>query len=167
MEISVESIKTLRESTGAGIMDCRRSLEESGGDLEKAQLMLKEMGLAGAAKKAARDAREGLVEAYVHSGGRIASMVELNCETDFVSRTSDFKEVAHDVAMQVAAMAPLYITAGDIPEGEAIDPQEVCLMEQVFIKDSSKTIQDVVNDLVARVGENVRVGRFIRYVLGQ
>ena len=149
-------------------MDCKRALEQANGDIDKAEEFLRERGVAAAAKKTSRITNEGVVEAYVHSGGRIAAMVEVNCETDFVARTSEFKELAHDLAMQVAAMSPLYLDCADIPEGEEeANTQEVCLMQQPFIKDPSKTIQDLVNEAVVKLGENVKIRKFSRFSLGE
>ena len=166
MEVSVDTIRALRELTGAGIMDCKRALEQVNGDLHKAEDVLRKQGIASAAKKASRDTNQGLVDSYIHSGGRIGALVEVNCETDFVARTPDFKELAHDLAMQVAAMTPLYVDSSDIPEGEEANPQEHCLMQQPFIKDPTKTIQDLVNEAVGKLGENVRVRRFARFSFG-
>jgi len=148
-------------------MDCKRALEEAEGDLDRAQAILRDQGIASAAKKASRDTSEGLVESYVHSGNRIGAIVEVNCETDFVARTLDFQSLAHDIAMQVAAMAPLYLDTSDIPAGEEHNPQEACLMQQPFIKDPTRTIQDLVNESVGTLGENVRVRRFARFSLGE
>ena len=167
MDVTVESIRDLRERTGAGIMDCKRALEESEGDLERAQELLRERGLATAAKKSSRATNEGIVESYVHSGERIGALVEVNCETDFVARTPDFRDLAHDIAMQVAAMAPLYLDTADIPEEDSHDPQGVCLLQQPFIKDPGITVQERVNEAVGRLGENVRVRRFARFSLGE
>jgi elongation factor Ts len=167
MAATVDAIKALRELTGAGIMDCKRALEEAEGDLDRAQAILRDQGIASAAKKASRDTSEGLVESYVHSGNRIGAIVEVNCETDFVARTPDFQSLAHDIAMQVAAMAPLYLNASDIPDDEEHNPQEACLMQQPFIKDPTRTIQDLVNESVGTLGENVRVRRFARFSLGE
>ena len=167
MVVDTASIKSLRDETGAGIMDCKRALEEAQGDIEKAQKILKQKGISIAAKKAHRETSEGLIESYVHSGNRIGSLVELNCETDFVARTPEFKNLAHDLAMQIAAMAPQYIGDDDIPDDLNGNPQEVVLLQQPFIKDPVRTVQDLVNDVIARVGENVRVRRFSRFVLGE
>ncbi len=166
MEASLEQIKELRELTGAGIMDCKKALAQSGGNIAKAQEILKAKGIASAAKKASRDAKDGLIDCYIHSGGRVGAIVEINCETDFVARTEQFKQLAHDVAMQVAAMAPIYVDKAQIPAGDTSKPQEVCLLQQTFIKDSSKTVQDLINEVVAKVGENVRVRRFTRFSIG-
>ncbi len=167
MDVSVEAIKELRERTGAGIMDCKRALQESNGDLAKAEEILREQGIASAAKKASRATNQGLIESYIHSGGRIGAIVEVNCETDFVARTPDFKELAHDLAMQVAAMSPLYVDDSEIPDGDEVDPQQACIMQQAFIKDPSRTVQDLVNEAISKLGENVRVRRFARFSLGE
>ncbi|MCL2679413.1 MAG: translation elongation factor Ts [Dehalococcoidia bacterium] len=167
MEISANSIKELREKSGAGVMDCRSALVECQGDLAKASELLKERGIAKAAKKAERVTASGLIEAYVHTGGRVAAMVELNCETDFVARTDEFKKLAHDIAMQIAAMNPVFVTSEQVPDGFNIPEGEiVCLMEQSFIKDPSKTIKDLITDGIARIGENIRVSRFNRFEIG-
>ena len=167
MDVSVEAIKELRERTGAGIMDCKRALQKSKGDPAKAEEILREQGIASAAKKASRETNQGVVESYIHSGGRIGAIVEVNCETDFVARTPDFKELAHDLAMQVAAMSPLYVDDSEIPDGDEVDPQQACIMQQPFIKDPSRTVQDLVNEMVGKLGENVRVRRFARFSLGE
>jgi elongation factor Ts len=167
LDVSVESIKELRERTGAGIMDCKRALQESNGDLAKAEEILREQGTASAAKKASRATNQGVVESYIHSGGRIGAIVEVNCETDFVARTPDFKELAHDLAMQVAAMSPLYVDDSEIPDGDEVDPQQACILQQPFIKDPSQTVQDLVNEAISKLGENVRVRRFARFSLGE
>ena len=167
MEISVDTIKALRSLTGAGVMDCKTALQESSGDMEKAEEVLRKKGMASAKSKASRETNQGLVESYIHSGGRIGALVEANCETDFVARTGEFKELAHSLAMQVAAMAPKYVDSSDMPEGDGENPEEVCLLQQPYIKDPSKTVQDLVNEAVGRLGENVRVRRFMRFSLGE
>ena len=167
MEVSVDTIKTLRERTSAGIMDCKRALVESDGDLDKAEEMLAQLGIASAAKRASRTTNEGLIESYIHSGGRIGVIVEINCETDFVARTDEFRELAHDVAMQVAAMAPLYVDSEDIPDGAEAGDQESVLMLQPFIKDPTKSIRDLVSESVGKLGENIKVRRFTRFSLGE
>ena len=166
MQLTVDIIKTLRERTGAGIMDCKKALLETNGDCDRASEILKSKGLAIVQKKAKRVASQGLIEIYVHGGGRIGAMVEVNCETDFVARTGEFKELAHDLAMQVAAMDPTYVGEKDIPQGEETEPSQTCLLLQPFIKDQQQTVQDVINEVIARVGENIQVRRFIRYELG-
>lgn len=167
MQVSTESIRILRERTGAGIMDSKRALEAASGDIDLAESALREKGLIKAASKADRETAEGLVDSYVHAGSRIAAMVEVNCETDFVARTPEFSELAHNLAMQVAAMSPLYVDEDEVPKGEERSPEEICLLKQSFIKDPSKTIQDLVMDVRARVGENIRVARFVRFGLGE
>ena len=167
MQISVDSIKALRDRTGAGIMDCKRALQSADGDLDRAEELLKQQGIASASKKASRETNQGIVDSYIHSGGRIGAMVELNCETDFVARTDDFRTLAHDLAMQVAAMAPVYLNSDDIPSGADGNSQESCLMLQPFIKDPTMTVQDLVNETVGKLGENVRVRRFSRFSLGE
>ncbi len=163
----MDLIKALRQRTSAGVMDSKRALEEAGGDLDRAEEILREQGIASAAKKAGRETSEGVVETYVHSGGRIGAMVELNCETDFVARTPEFRELAHDVALQVAAMSPLYVDAEDVPEGDAAEPEESCLLRQPFIKDTTRTVGDLVTETVGRLGENIRIRRFSRFSLGE
>lgn len=167
MAITTADIKALRDLTGAGIMDSKRALEEADGDMDKAQEVLREKGIASAAKKSDRQTDQGLVESYIHSGGRIGAMVEANCETDFVARTEDFKTLAHDIAMQVAAMNPAYVDESAIPEGEEVDPSEACLLQQPFIKDPSMTIDELIRETVGKVGENIRIRRFSRYSLGE
>ena len=167
LELSVATIKELRERTGAGIMDCKRALEETSGDMDKAEELLTQQGIASAVKKATRSTEEGIVESYIHSGGRIGVLIEVNCETDFVARTDDFKELAHDVAMQVAAMSPSYVSSDDVPDGEDADSAETVLMFQPFIKDPSKSVQDLVNEGIGKLGENIRVRRFTRFSLGE
>ena len=137
------------------------------GDLDRAEEILRKEGIASAAGKTARATNQGLIESYIHSGSRIGALVEVNCETDFVARTPDFKELAHDLAMQVAAMSPRYIDRSEIPEGDEDNPEEACLMHQPFIRDPSKSVQDLVAETVGRLGENVRVRRFSRFSLGE
>ncbi len=166
MEVSVTMIKELREQCGAGIMECRNTLLETEGDLKKALELLKEKGLLKAKKKAERATTQGLVEAYIHTGGRIGAMVEVNCETDFVARTDEFKELAHDLAMQVAAISPQYISQEEIPEGAEVEPESDCLLLQPFIKSPDKNVQDVIVETIAKVGENIKVKRFSRFEVG-
>ncbi|MCY3918383.1 MAG: elongation factor Ts [Chloroflexi bacterium] len=165
MTVSVDDIKALRAETGAGVMACRTALSEADGDLEQARALLRERGVATAAKRAHRDTAEGIVESYLHRG-RIGAMLELNCETDFVARTDVFKELAHDIAMQIASMNPQVIDAADLPADADGDPAELALLSQTFIKDPSKTIQDLITDAVATTGEKIAVRRFARYELG-
>ena len=197
MAISTAQIKELRDATGVGILDCRKALTEADGDIEKAMDLLRERGLAKAAKRAGRAASEGVVEQYSHIGGRVGVMVEVNCETDFVGRSEAFRNFAHDVALQIAALSPLYVTEDDIPaealereasvaEGKArqegkpeqIIPRivegfigkykdETVLLRQAFIKDDSKTIQDLLNENIVAIGENIVIRRFVRWELGE
>jgi elongation factor Ts len=167
VNVSVEAIKHLREKTGAGIMDCKRALQQAEGDPDRAEDVLREQGIASAAKKVTRQTNQGLVESYIHNGGRIGAMVEVNCETDFVARTPDFQGLAHDLAMQVAAMSPKYVDVSDVPEDEPVVHQEACLLQQPFIKDPARSVQDLVNEAIGRLGENVRVRRFTRLSIGE
>jgi len=194
--ISSDTVKELREKTGAGIMDCKRALADSGGDLEKAIDLLRQKGLSAAAKKASREAKEGLVSSYIHGGGKIGVLVEVNCETDFVARNSEFQELVKDIAMQIAASNPSYVRREDVPADvlerersiykiqakESGKPEhvldkivegkvekfylETCLLEQPFVKDPSVTINDMVQQKIAKIGENIIVKRFTRYQLG-
>ena len=196
-EITAALVKELRERTGAGMMDCKKALSATDGDLEKAIDFLREKGLAAAAKKAGRVAAEGLVEAYIHGGGRIGVLVEVNCETDFVAKTDAFKELVKDIAMHIAATNPSYLKREEVPTAELEHEQavlaeqarnegkpekiiekmvagriekyykEVCLMEQPFVKDPDKTISDLSTESIAKIGENVTIGRFTRYQLGE
>ena len=167
LKISTEMIKELRDQSGAGIMNCRNALFEAEGDIEKALQILKQQNLLLVEKKAMRSTTEGLIETYVHTGGRIGAIVELNCETDFVARTDKFKELAHCLAMQVAASSPQFISEEDIPEGADLEPQAACLLLQPYIKDLNKTVQDIINETIAKVGENIKVRRFVRFELGE
>ena len=196
MAISAGAVRDLRERTGAGMMDCKRALEECGGDVEKAVLALREAGLAAAAKKAGRDAREGLVSSYIHTGGRVGVLLEINCETDFVARNEQFQKLVKDIAMQIAGLHPLYVSQEQIPAAaleakraalledealakkpEAIRAQivegqlrkwfeEVCLLEQPF-RDGDETVGQLITNAIATIGENIRVRRFVRYALGE
>jgi elongation factor Ts len=167
LDISTEKIKTLREQSGAGIMDCRSALVGCDGDIDKALEVLKGKGLIKAQKKAERTTGQGLVEAYIHTAGRIGALIEVNCETDFVARTDEFKSLVHCLAMQVAAMNPQYISEKDIPKKDKkVVVAEACLLLQPYIKDPTKTINDIITETIAKTGENIRVSRFIRYELG-
>jgi elongation factor Ts len=170
MKISIETVKELRNRTNVGIADCNKALLEMGGDIEKAIEFLKQRGAAIAEAKKDAAATEGIVEAYIHHTRRVGSLVELNCETDFVARTPEFKDLAHDLAMQVAAAAPQFLTSEDVPsqaEAEAeADPQTVCLLNQPFIKDPTRTVQEIIAETIAKVGENIKVSRFARFELG-
>ena len=197
MAITAALVKELREKTGAGMMDCKKALSATDGDLEKAIDFLREKGLAAAAKKAGRVAAEGLVEAYIHGGGRIGVLVEVNCETDFVAKTDAFKELVKDIAMHIAATNPSYLKREEVPTAELEHEQavlaeqarnegkpekiiekmvagriekyykEVCLMEQPFVKDPDKTISDLITESIAKIGENISIRRFTRYQLGE
>lgn len=167
MKVTTDTIKALREQSGAGVMECRNILEETNGDIDKAVQILKDRNLYKAEKKKERVTAQGLAAAYIHAGGRIGAMVELNCETDFVARTDEFKQLAHDLAMQVAAMSPEYISKDDIPAGADVDPQSACLLLQPNIKCTDVTIQDTINQTIAKIGENIRVSRFARFEVGQ
>ena len=168
MEISVEMIRDLRQKTGAGVMDCKKALEQADGNFEKAEGVLREQGLSSAAKKVGRETREGLVHAYIHTGGRVGALVQLDCETDFVARTPEFQELAHNLAMQIAAMpSTSYISKDDIEEEEKRPIEEISLLDQSYIKDPSRTVNDIIQDAIARVGENVKVRRFSRFALGE
>ena len=166
MTISIDDVKALRERTQAGVMDCRQALEEAGDDLDKAATILRQKGLVTAGKRSDREANQGLVESYIH-GGRIGAMVEVNCETDFVARTGLFKTLAHDLAMQIASMAPEVIDPKDLAEDAAGSPEQLALLSQPFIKDQSKSIQDLINETIASTGEKIEVQRMVRYTLGE
>jgi elongation factor Ts len=196
MSVSADMVKKLREKTGAGMMDCKKALEKSGGDMNKATDYLREQGLTQAAKKASRIAREGMIYSYIHPGDKLGVLLELNCETDFVARTEDFKLLAKDIAMQIAATNPLVVSRSDlrpellekekeiyrtqaknegkpekiiekIVEGKLEKYfQEVCLLEQPFVKDQDRTVKDRINETLAKLGENITVKRFIRFRLG-
>ncbi|HHZ13063.1 MAG: translation elongation factor Ts [Caldicoprobacterales bacterium] len=195
--ITASMVKELRERTGVGMMDCKRALQDSNGDMEKAIELLRERGLASAAKKAGRIAAEGIVDSYIHGGGRIGVLVEVNCETDFVAKTDEFKTFVRDIAMHIAATNPQYVSRDQIPQeilekekeilrAQAINEgkpekiadrmvagriekyiKEICLMEQPFVKDPDKTVQDVLNEQIATIGENMSVRRFVRFEKGE
>ncbi len=167
MKIPLERIRELREQSGAGIMECRNVLLEAEGDIEKAVQILRQRSLFKAEKKKNRIVTQGLIEAYIHGGGRIGAMVEVNCETDFVARTDEFKTLAHDLAMQVAAMPPQFISKEEIPEGADAEPETACLLLQPYIKDPTMTIQDMINEAIAKLGENIKVSHFARFELGE
>jgi elongation factor Ts len=194
--ITADAVKELRELTGAGFMDCKRALEETGGDVDKAVALLRERGVAAAAKKSGRDAREGLVGSYIHTGGRVGVLIEVNCETDFVARNDAFQKLVRDLAVQVAGMGPLYVDADQIPapdleakkreladdetvkaKPEHIRPQiiegqlkkwfaQVCLLDQPF-RDEERTVRELITTAIATIGENIVVRRFTRYALGE
>ena len=195
-DITANAVKRLRELTGAGMMDCKRALTEAGGDIDKAVAVLRERGLAAAAKKSGREAREGLVSSYIHTGGRVGVLIEVNCETDFVARTDEFQKLVRDLAIQVAGLAPLYVDVDRIPEDvlaekkaalladdavqskpEAIREKivegqinkwykDVVLLEQPF-RDEERSVRELVTDAIATIGENIQVRRFTRYALGE
>jgi elongation factor Ts len=197
MEITASMVKELRERTGSGMMDCKKALKETNGDMEKAIEYLREKGLASAAKKAGRLASEGIVEAYIHGGGRIGVLVEVNIETDFAARNEKFRTFVKDIAMQIAAMNPLYVKREDVPaeviekEKEILKVQamnegkpahiaekivagriekylnDVCLLDQPFIKEDDKTVEDVLKEMIATIGENITIRRFVRYEMGE
>ncbi len=196
-EITAGLVKDLREKTGAGMMDCKNALVEAGGDMEKAIEILRKKGIARATKKAERAANEGRIEAYIHPGSKLGVLVEINCETDFVANTDDFQSFAHDIAMQIAASAPLYVRREEVDQ-EVVDREmeiykeqaraqgkpenilekiasgkidkfysEICLLEQPFVKDPEKTINDLVTDTIAKLGENMSIRRFTRFKVGE
>ena len=163
----VESIKILRDRTEAGIMNCKEALQKASGDIDLAEEILRKEGIAKAAKKSSRDTEQGVVGSYIHAGGKIGAIVEVNCESDFVARTEGFKELVHNLSMQVAAMSPLYVDESDAKFDDSQDPEQVCLIKQSFIKDPSKNIETLVNESVGKLGENIRIRRFSRFALGE
>lgn len=197
MAVTAAMVKELREKTGAGMLDCKKALEEAGGDITKAVELLREKGLAAAANKAGRAATEGSVQSYIHAGGRVGVLVEVNCETDFVANTDDFKDFVKDVAMQIAAANPKYVSREEVPQEELTKEKEIlrsqalnegkpehivdrmvegrinkyyeefCLLEQSFIKDPDKTISALLNEKISKIGENISIRRFARFELGE
>jgi len=167
LDITTEQIKDLRQDSGAGIMDCRNALKETNGDKAKALEILQKQGFVKAQKSSGRTAKQGLVVSYIHGGGRIGALVEVNCETDFVARTSEFQDLARNIAMQVAAMDPQYLSKDTCPTGIEIDYQNACLLMQPYIKDPAKTVQDLVTEIIAKTGENILISRFSRFELGK
>lgn len=176
--MSATQVKELRDLTGAGVMDCKRALEESGGDIDAAMDILRRQGLAKAEKKMGRKAAEGLIEAYIHAGGRIGSMIELNCETDFVARTDDFKALAHDLALQAAAVPPTYVSESEISSEEREAGireygderrflESAVFLAQPFIKDQSRTVEEVIREAIGKLGENIVVRRISRFEVGE
>jgi elongation factor Ts len=165
-EITLDLIKELRERSGGGVMDCKRALEATGGNIDKAVAFLAEQGIASAAKKANRETSQGLIDSYIHAG-RIGALVEINCETDFVARTPDFQALAHELAMHVAAANPQFLTADDIPAGTEGKPEELALMDQPYIRDAGKTVRQLIQETIGKTGENIQVKRFTRFELGQ
>ena len=164
--VSTQDVKRLRDETGAGVMDSKRALEEANGDFDAARQILREQGIAAAAKRADRATAEGVVEAYIHGGGRIGALVELQCETDFVARTDTFRTLVRDIAMQVAAMNPAAIEVDDVPDDAIGDRESHALLTQPFIKDNSQTIGELVQEAIAQTGENIRVARIARFEIG-
>jgi|TARA_Y100000590_G_scaffold117723_1_gene134604 elongation factor Ts len=164
--ISIAKVKELREKTGVGVMDAKNALEEAGGDIANAEKILSEKGLASASKRSGRSTSEGSVVSYIHTGGRIGSMLEIKCETDFVAKTKEFAELGKNIAMQIAAMNPTYIDRDSIPEDSNNVEDHEILMEQEYIRDSSMIIRDLVNETISKTGENIRINRFVRYELG-
>jgi elongation factor Ts len=160
-------VKELREQSGAGVMDAKRALEEANGDMSKASEILREKGVLAAAKRADRETSNGVVESYIHAGGRIGVLVELNCETDFVANTEDFRTLARNIAMQIAAMNPLVVSPEDRGKEHEGSDEEICLMSQPFIREPGRTIADLVRETVSKTGENIRVRRFVRFELGR
>ena len=167
MPVSPATVKELRELTGAGMLDCKHALEQAGGDLDKAKEILRAKGFAMAAKKAERETAEGIVQSYIHHDGRLGALVEINCESDFVARTDDFREFAQAIALQVAAANPRYLSAEEIPDGTDGGPDELALLAQPFVRDESQTVQDLITEMVRKTGENIRVRRFARFQLGR
>jgi len=161
-------VKELRESSGAGIMDAKRALEEANGDMAQAAAILREKGVAAAAKRSERETSNGVIDSYIHAGGRIGVLIELNCETDFVANTDEFRQLARNVALQVAAMNPRFVSTEDRAgtDVEGTDA-ELCLLSQPYIRDASRTVEDLVKDTIAKTKENVRVRRFERFELGR
>ena len=167
MAVDVQLVRTLRDQTGAGIMDCKDALEKSDGDMDKAVQTLREKGVASAGKRVGKDTNEGIIETYLHTGGRVGAMVELGCETDFVARTEEFQKLAHEICMQIAAMGPVYVDADEIEEGDDRPPAQIALMLQPYIKNSSSSVGEMVRELAGKVGENIRVVRFTRLAVGE
>ena len=166
VEISLDLIKDLRGRSGAGVMDCKRALEATGGDIEKAIAFLLAQGIASAEKKANRVTAQGLIDCYIHAG-RIGAIVEVNCETDFVARTSEFQTLVHEIAMQVVASSPHVVTEDQLPEGSEGSLEDLVLLEQPYIRDPAKTIRQLVNETIGKTGENIQIKRFSRFELGQ
>ncbi len=172
--MNLDAIKKLREMSGAGVMNCKKALADAGGDLEEALELLREKGLSLAAKKASRVTREGLISSYIHFGGKIGVLMELNCETDFVANTDEFKQLAKDISMHIAWNNPRFLSRDEVPE-EMVEGEkeqnkyfsQVCLLEQPFLKDNGITVNNYLSSLIAKIGENIRIRRFVRYQLGE
>ncbi len=167
MAFSSEDVKKLRDLTGAGMLDCKNALEAADGDFENAKEVLRQKGFEAAAKRAERSTAEGIIHSYIHHNRRLGALVEVNCESDFVARTDDFRKLAQQIALQVAAANPLYISADEMAKGAEGDPKELCLLEQPFAQDESRTIQDLLSEVISKTGENIRVRRFARFELGR
>jgi elongation factor Ts len=167
MASSAQEVARLREETGAGMLDCKKALDENEGDFDKAKEHLKEKGFAMAAKRAERETAEGMIASYIHHNGRVGSMVEVNCESDFVARTDDFINLVQAVALHVAGAHPLYLTEDEMPKDSEENPKDVVLLLQPFVKDESKTIGEMVTETAAKTRENVRIRRFVRFELGR
>jgi elongation factor Ts len=166
MAISASDVKELRERTGAGMLECKQALEAAKGDVQKAMAALKEKGHKLAEKRAGRETAEGMVQSYIHHNHRVGALVEVNCESDFVARTDDFKDLVKAIALQVGGSNPKYLSKEDMPKDSEEDPKLVCLLEQSYLKDESVTIAELVRDTIAKTGENVRIKRFARFELG-
>jgi elongation factor Ts len=166
LKIPTTRVKELRNQSGAGVMDCKNALLKAEGNIEKALELLKQKGCLLAQQKTGRAATEGIVESYIHTGMKIGALVEVNCETDFVARTDEFKKLAHHLAMQVVAMSPQFISKEEASEEKDIEPQSACLLLQPCIKEPDKTIQDIINETITKVGENIKVNRFARFETG-
>lgn len=166
MAVTTEAVKELRELTGLGVLDCKRALDETNGDVQKAAELLRERGLAVAGKKSERETLQGVVDAYIHSNNKLGAIVELNCETDFVARTEEFRGLAHELAIHIAASQPLYVSSDEVPADADGSPAEIVLLNQPFVKDPGRTVQDVINEAIAKTGENIKVRRFVRFALG-
>jgi len=167
LKIPTVKVKELRDQSGAGVMACRNALLEAEGNMEKALQILKQQSLSQAEEKAGRSTTQGIIEAYIHTGGRIGAMVELSCETDFVARTGEFKELAHHLTMQVAAQDPQFISREEIPDGADIKPEVACLLLQPYIRNLDQSVQDIIAETIAKVGENIKVNRFVRFEVGE
>ncbi|HHW74157.1 MAG TPA: translation elongation factor Ts [Firmicutes bacterium] len=197
MQIDAKAVKALREKTGAGMMDCKRALQEAGGDEEKAVIILREKGLAAASRRAGREATEGIIDSYIHLGGKIGVLVEVNCETDFVARNDEFREFVRNICLQVAASNPRYVSKDDVPPSEVDKEREIlrgqalregkpekvidrivegrigkyyqenCLLEQPYVREPEQTVSDLLSDLIARIGENIVIRRFARFAVGE
>jgi elongation factor Ts len=167
MVSSAQDVARLREEPGAGMLDCKKALDENNGDFGKAKEQLRERGFAAAAKRAERETAEGMITSYIHHNGRYGSLVEVNCESDFVARTADFQELVQQLALHIAAANPLYISQDELPEGSEDAPEDVVLLLQPYVKDPARTIQDLVTETIGKTGENIRVRRFARFELGR